>query len=181
MLEVERKFIFKDDAASSMLQHILDKNPIFNHIADYYLSPSTRIREKQVIDAHTNCIMKTEYFLTIKSDGTLERYEFEYKLGEDFKLPLGCLPRPVQKNRFFYKEGELTYEINYFNSDLTYEQGWQLVICEVELDKLTREIPKQSWLGEEITENKMFYGHELSKILNEGKVITQKWKIIKRK
>ena len=99
----------------------------------------------------------TKSFLTIKSrsvDGGLSRYEFEKEITHEeaenlFKL---CKGGMIEKERFFIKSGEHTFEVDEFYGD---NEG--LIMAEVELSSIDEPFIKPDFIGKEVTGDKRFY------------------------
>jgi adenylate cyclase len=148
MIEIERKFLVKDDTfkAAAFTQ---------NRIAQGYLSsvPERTVRVR---------IKGEKGFLTIKgisNESGLSRFEWEKEIPvEEAKklLPL-CEKGVIDKTRFEVKSSNHVYEIDVFYGD---NEG--LIIAEIELDSETETFEKPGWLGEEVTNDKRYYNSYLS-------------------
>ena len=119
--EIERKWLVNS------LEGIELQNP--QNIKDYYFNKYTRLRQ-----------IDNEVLITIKSDGTIERDEFEFtisKAKEKYDLkPVLC------KKRYKYPYKGNTFEINVFD---LYRGKNKLVIAEIELQDKEQviEIPER--------------------------------------
>lgn len=142
-LEIERKFIVSKAKAFKSLA--------FAHqtIKQGYIpcqDATVRIRTKG-----------DKSFLTIKSrsvDGGLSRYEFEKGITHEeaenlFKL---CKGGMIEKERFFIKSGEHTFEVDEFYGD---NEG--LIMAEVELSSIDEPFIKPDFIEKEVTGDKRFY------------------------
>ena len=139
--EIERKWLVNS------LEGIELQNP--QNIKDYYFNKYTRLRQ-----------IDNEVLITIKSDGTIERDEFEFtisKAKEKYDLkPVLC------KKRYKYPYKGNTFEINVFD---IYKGSNKLVIAEIELQDKEQVIEIPEFFGQEITEDVSFYGYNLFQFL----------------
>ena len=149
MLEIERKFLVKNDAFKSEAFRE-------NEIKQGYLS-SNRERAVRVR------IKDDSGFLTIKgkSDDTgTTRFEWEKEINREeaealLKL---CEPGVISKVRFLVKAEQHTFEIDEF-----FEENQGLLLAEIELQSATEDFNKPDWLGEEVTGDPRYYNSQLSK------------------
>lgn len=148
MIEIERKFLVKDDSF---------KTAAFakNHIAQGYLSsaPERTVRVR---------IKGNKGFITIKgasNDAGLSRFEWEKEipLAEAEKLLLLCEKGVIDKTRFEIKLGSHVFEVDEF-----YGENEGLIIAEIELNSETETFEKPNWLGAEVTGNNRYYNSYLS-------------------
>ena len=149
MIEIERKFLvtsnkFKKEAfkSSEIKQGYLNSHP----------ERTTRIRIQDKIA-----------FITIKgksSESGLSRFEWEKEIPVDEAMELLklCEPGAIEKNRYFVKSEEFTFEIDEFFGD---NKG--LVMAEIELNSEKDSFRKPDWLGEEVTGDQRYYNSQLSK------------------
>ncbi|MFV5694332.1 CYTH domain-containing protein [Flavobacterium sp. LB3P122] len=148
MIEIERKFLIKNDSfkTTAFLQ---------NHIAQGYLSsvPERTVRVR----------LKGENgFLTIKgisNESGLSRFEWEKEIPVDEAKELLklCEKGAIDKTRFEVKIGNHVFEIDEF-----YGENEGLTIAEIELSSETETFEKPSWLGAEVTHDKRYYNSYLS-------------------
>jgi adenylate cyclase len=148
MIEIERKFLVKDDSF---------KRDAFteNHIAQGYLSsvPERTVRVR---------IKGNKGFLTIKgisNESGLSRFEWEKEIPveEAKSLLLLCEKGVIDKTRFEVKLGNHVYEIDVFHG-----QNEGLIIAEIELDSENETFEKPNWLSNEVTNDKRYYNSYLS-------------------
>lgn len=148
MIEIERKFLVKDDTF---------KKEAFaqNHIAQGYLSsvPERTVRIR---------IKGNKGFLTIKgisNESGLSRFEWEKEIPVDEakKLLLLCEKGVIDKTRFEVKAGNHVFEIDEFH-----DKNEGLIIAEIELKSETETFNKPNWLAEEVTNDKRYYNSYLS-------------------
>ncbi|MFV5685211.1 CYTH domain-containing protein [Flavobacterium sp. GB2R13] len=148
MIEIERKFLVKDDSF---------KRDAFteNHIAQGYLSsvPERTVRLR---------IKGNKGFLTIKgisNESGLSRFEWEKEIPveEAKNLLLLCEKGVIDKTRFEVKLGNHVYEIDVFHG-----QNEGLIIAEIELGSENETFEKPNWLSNEVTNDKRYYNSYLS-------------------
>ena len=97
-------------------------------------------------------------YITIKSDGTLVRTEYEFEL-RNLKIDI---PFFLEKTRYYsiYKGNYI--EINHFeNIEI---EGKDLFLIEMELDSEDQKIEIPEWFGKEVTNDKRYYGYNLYKL-----------------
>jgi CYTH domain-containing protein len=147
-LEIERKFLVKDD---SYKQLAFD---------------SSRIQQGYICSGHGRTVRvrrrDRSAFLTIKGpslDGGLSRYEFEKEITLDeaehlFKL---CESGVIDKTRYLVKSGRHTFEVDEF-----YGENEGLVMAEVELASPEESYEKPAFIGEEVTGDRRYYNSFLS-------------------
>lgn len=149
MIEIERKFLVKNDSFKSVAF-------TQNHIAQGYLSsvPERTVRVR---------IKGEKGFLTIKgasNDAGLSRFEWEKEISIDEakKLLLLCEQGVIDKTRFEVKCGNHTFEVDEF-----YGANEGLIVAEIELVSETDVFKKPDWIGKEVTGDKRYYNAYLSK------------------
>ena len=143
-LEIERKFLVKDDSYKTLA---------FNHthIAQGYIASAAgrtvRIR-----------IRDDRGYLTIKGpsrEGGLARYEFETEiaLSDARDLMLICEPGVVEKTRWLVRAGDgHVVEVDEFHGN---NDG--LVMAEVELQNADEPFEKPDFIGQEVTGDQRYY------------------------
>jgi adenylate cyclase len=148
MIEIERKFLVKDDSfkAAAFAQ---------NRIAQGYLNltPERTVRVR---------IKNDMGYLTIKgitNETGMSRFEWEKEIpiDEAKSLLLLCENGKIDKIRYEVKAGKHIYEIDEF-----YEENKGLFIAEIELRSETETFDKPRWLGREVTGDKRYYNSYLS-------------------
>jgi adenylate cyclase len=148
MIEIERKFLVKDDSF---------KTAAFakNYIAQGYLSsvPERTVRVR---------IKGDKGFLTIKgasNEAGLSRFEWEKEIpvAEAEALLLLCEKGVIDKTRFEIKQGNHVFEVDEF-----YGENEGLIVAEIELNSETETFEKPNWLGDEVTGNKRYYNSYLN-------------------
>ncbi|HAX14860.1 MAG TPA: adenylate cyclase [Leeuwenhoekiella sp.] len=149
MLEIERKFLVKNDAFKSeaFREHVIKQGYLNSN-------PERAVRVR---------IKDDSGFLTIKgkSDDTgTTRFEWEKEISREeaealLKL---CEPGVISKVRFLVKAGQHTFEVDEF-----FEENQGLLLAEIELQSATEDFNKPDWLGEEVTGDPRYYNSQLSK------------------
>ena len=139
-MEIERKWLVKDFNTD-----ILKELPYYD-IKDYYFNETTRLR-----------IQDKQCYITIKSIGTIEREEYNFLIAQcnyDF-------PYYLEKRRYLYKYKNQPFEINCFKD---------FILVELELNDKEQIIELPEWIGEEVTNNKQYYGYNLFKAFQYNKL-----------
>lgn len=148
MIEIERKFLVKDDSfkAFAFTQ---------NHIAQGYLNsaPERTVRVR---------IKGKKGFLTVKgiSNKTgMSRFEWEKEIPVDEaqQLLLLCEKGAIDKTRFEIKIANHIFEVDEFHGE---NQG--LVVAEIELKSENELFEKPDWLDKEVTGDARYYNSYLS-------------------
>lgn len=146
-LEIERKFLVKDDSYKRLARG------------------SSRIRQGYLSSGKGKTIRvrlrDDKGYLTIKGpslDGGLSRYEFEKEITMDEALSLFrlCEPGIIDKTRYLVESGRHTFEVDEFYGD---NEG--LVMAEVELASPDETYEKPDFIGREVTGDRRFYNSHL--------------------
>ena len=148
-LEIERKFLVKDDSYKQMAFS-------YSRIAQGYIC-SARGRTVRVR------IRDEKGYLTIKGpseEGGLSRYEWEKEipLADAKELMKLCEPGMIDKIRYLVSFGNHTFEVDEFYGD---NEG--LVVAEVELSNENEAFEKPFFIGEEVTGIVKYYNSFLMK------------------
>ena len=148
-LEIERKFLVKDESYKQMAFSS-------SRIAQGYIC-SARGRTVRVR------IRDEKGYLTIKGpseEGGLSRYEWEKEisLAEAKELMKICEPGMIDKMRYLVQSGNHTFEVDEFYGD---NEG--LVVAEVELKHENELFEKPSFIGKEVTGIVKYYNSFLMK------------------
>ena len=148
-LEIERKFLVKDDSYKRMAYHA-------SRIAQGYIC-SERGRTVRVR------ICDDKGFLTIKGPSDkqgLGRYEWEKEilLCEAKELMKLCEPGMIDKTRYLVRSGNHIFEVDEF-----YGENEGLTIAEVELASEDESYEKPDFIGEEVTGDVKYYNSFLMK------------------
>ena len=143
MLEIERKFLVRDDSYKSL-------SFAHSHIVQGYIC-SERGRTVRVR------IRDERAYLTIKGpseNNGLSRYEFEREIPlEDARQMLQfCEPGIIDKTRWLVKSGHHTFEVDEFHGE---NEG--LVVAEVELSSEGETFEKPHFIGKEVTGDRCYY------------------------
>ena len=150
MIEIERKFLVRDDSYKAMAHR------------------SYRIRQGYICSGHGHTVRVRQRdeqgFLTIKGpslDGGLSRYEFEKEITLDEATQLFRLCRNgiIDKTRHLVAmpDGH-TFEVDEFHGD---NEG--LVVAEVELSAPDEHYDRPPFLGEEVTTDRRYTNASLSR------------------
>ena len=146
-LEIERKFLVKDDSY---------KQQAFG---------SSRIKQGYICSGRGRTvrvrIRDSRGYLTIKgpsTNGGLSRYEFEKEITLDEAEQLMKLFEPgiIDKTRFLVKSGDHTFEVDEF-----YGENEGLVMAEVELGAEDESFEKPAFIGQEVTGDRRYYNSHL--------------------
>ncbi len=147
-LEIERKFLLKDDAWRICAHHC-------ERLRQGYLNSETycSVRVRTTDD---------RAWLNIKGVTIgVQRQEFEYEIPLlDAHEMLDTLSRKpvIEKMRYFVNVGRHLWEIDEFESD-----NAGLIVAEIELKHPEEEFDKPGWIGEEVTHDVRYYNTNLSK------------------
>ena len=148
-LEIERKFLVKDDSYKRMAYHA-------SRIAQGYIC-SSRGRTVRVR------IRDDKGYLTIKGPSDqqgLGRYEWEKEipLREAQELMKLCEPGMIDKTRYLVRAGKHVFEVDEF-----YGENEGLTIAEVELESEDESYEKPDFVGDEVTGDVRYYNSFLMK------------------
>lgn len=146
-LEIERKFLVRDDSYKQMAY---DSSRITQGYICSARGRTVRVR----LRGHRG-------YLTIKgpSDAAgMSRYEFEKEITADeaeqlFRL---CEPGVIDKTRWLVRSGSHTFEVDEFYGD---NEG--LVVAEVELQSEDEPFEKPGFIGTEVTGDRRYYNSQL--------------------
>ena len=148
-LEIERKFLVKDDSYKAMAYSA-------SRIAQGYIC-SARGRTVRVR------IRDEKGYLTIKGPADSEglgRYEWEKEIPmqEAQELMRLCEPGMIDKTRYLVKSGKHVFEVDEF-----YGENEGLTVAEVELESADESYEKPDFIGEEVTGDVKYYNSFLMK------------------
>ena len=153
-MEIERKFLINPNDLNRLIFELQNECP--DSISDYYFNDYTRLRK-----------INNDYFITVKSIGTIERQEYEYALKEVPIIP----GRMLSKVRYYYPYKGHKFEINFYN--LYYHTPFsndKLILVEVELKDKDEHVELPDWIGMEVTEDPRFYNRNIFKSFQESLV-----------
>ena len=148
-IEIERKFLVKDDSYKQMAYSS-------SHIVQGYIC-SARGRTVRVR------IRDEKGYLTIKGPADVKglgRYEWEKEipLQEARELIRLCEPGMIDKTRYLVRSGKHIFEVDEF-----YGENEGLVVAEVELAAENELYEKPAFVGEEVTGDVRYYNSFLMK------------------
>jgi adenylate cyclase len=89
----------------------------------------------------------------------ITRAEYEYEIPRkdaEEMLDTFCTGRLIEKTRYLFEQGELTWEIDEFLGD---NRG--LVVAEVELEREDQPVQKPGWVGREVSEDPRYLNANL--------------------
>ncbi|WP_427451670.1 CYTH domain-containing protein [Litorimonas sp. WD9-15] len=143
-IEIERKFLVKNDAWRTGTPTLYVQG---------YLNPdknrTVRVR-----------IAETKAMITVKGITTgPSRAEYEYPIPlEDAQNMLKLCKGPlIEKHRWFYRAGDLTWEIDEF-----FGPNAGLIVAEIELDHEDQNVDLPDWVGREVTDDNRYFNSSLS-------------------
>ena len=148
-LEIERKFLVKDDCYK-------ERAYSSSRITQGYIC-SGRGRTVRVR------IRDDKGYLTIKGPADVKglgRYEWEKEIPllEAQELMKLCEPGMIDKTRYLVRSGKHVFEVDEF-----YGENEGLVVAEVELDSEEEAYEKPDFVGEEVTGDVRYYNSFLMK------------------
>jgi CYTH domain-containing protein len=147
--EIERKFLISSD---DFLKENFEKKYIKQGYLNSDKNRTVRIR-----------IADDTGYITIKgksNEAGTTRFEWEkpISINEAEALLLLCEPTIIEKHRYY-----INYKNHLFEVDVFYGENEDLILAEVELKFENEFFEKPSWLGKEVTGNKIYYNSYLSK------------------
>jgi CYTH domain-containing protein len=144
-IEIERKFLVKDDSWRSLATGTKYRQGYLN-------STKERVVRVRTID--------DKGFLTIKGITTgATRVEYEYEIPDaeaTAMLDELCEKPLIEKNRYKIALGGFTWEVDEFFGE---NQG--LIVAEVELESEDQAFEKPVWIGEEVTGDPKYFNSNL--------------------
>ncbi|WP_436492739.1 CYTH domain-containing protein [Actinokineospora sp. HUAS TT18] len=148
-MEIERKFLVKDDSWQSAVKSR-------RRIVQAYLAIGERaqVRVRSTGD---------QAWVTVKGQAAgVSREEFETEVPVDFvdgvRAAGLCEGEPVEKERHVVDvEGHL------FEVDVFHGANEGLILAELELDAPDAEFPRPGWLGDEVTDDERYRNAYLAK------------------
>ncbi len=147
-IEIERKFLIKDDAWRALAKGTQYRQGYLN---------STKERTVRVRT------INDKGFLTIKgisTGATRAEYEYEIPHAETVAMLDELCEKPlIEKNRYKIAFEGLIWEIDEFFGE---NQG--LIVAEVELESEDQQFEKPEWVGDEVTGDPKYFNSNL--ILN---------------
>lgn len=153
-MEIERKFLVKENIVEALYQ----TSP--SRIEQMYLSyePEIRIRKVEKTKKDSE---ETKYYLTVKSEGTDAREEFETEISQNtyHELLYKAISKKIMKLRYQYDIGNgLTAEVDVYDN-------FDFSTVEVEFNTIEQAMNflPPVWFGEEVTQNKHYKNKALAK------------------
>ena len=145
-LEIERKFMVLNNDFKSESYKVIDIKQ------GYIFSDKNKVLRVRIASNHSK--------IAIKFGEDIIRHEYEYDIpvNDAESLLKICQGHVITKKRYLIKNDELTWEVDEF---LDHNKG--LVVAEIELKDENEKFFKPDWIGEEVSYDKRFYNHYLSK------------------
>ncbi|MDH5766505.1 MAG: CYTH domain-containing protein [Gammaproteobacteria bacterium] len=147
-VEIERKFLIKNDNWKSSVRHS-------THIRQGYLAPLSKSSVRVRIEGKSAN-------LNIKSATLgIRRTEYEYDIPVDDAVEMLdelCQEPQINKTRHRVDIGSHTWEIDEF-----YDDNKGLLVAEIELQSEDELFEQPDWLGEEVTQDPRYYNVNLIK------------------
>lgn len=147
MLEIERKFLLKNDDYKKLSEGVLIKQ-------GYICSENDRVVRIRIYGEKS--------FLTIKNATIgFSRDEFEYEIPlTDAEKMLSCVCQHPIIEKLRYK---VNYEGFVWEIDEFFGENEGLVVAEIELEKENQTFPKPTWIAQEVTNDVRYYNANLFK------------------
>ncbi|TAM11299.1 MAG: CYTH domain-containing protein [Nevskiaceae bacterium] len=147
-VEIERKFLMKDDGWRAVVQH--SRRMVQGYLAGPGGKASMRVR-----------ISGTEARFNIKAavvGAVRAEYDWPVPLAEAAEILATLAVGRVEKTRHYAAAGNgRTWEIDEFDGD-----NAGLVVAEIELGSLDEAFERPAWLGREVTDDARYYNHALA-------------------
>ena len=147
-IEIERKFLVKDQVWRNLTKEV-------KFIKQGYLSSC----ESRVVRIRT---VDDKAFITVKGLATENsRKEFEYELpftDANIMLEELCEKPLIEKNRHKIEAVDFIWEVDEF-----FAENKGLIVAEVELDSIDKEIIIPPWIGEEVSKDWKYSNSNLLK------------------
>ena len=156
--EVERKFLL------STLPSFLDGQS-FKSIRQGYIAVEAGGNEVRVR------AKGKEYWLTVKSSGTLHRTEVELPISKEDFVQLWSLTgkRQIEKHRYEIEQDGKMIEVDVFKGNLN-----GLILAEIEFETIEEATAFQpfTWLTKEVTQHQEFKNRNLANLDNYQSILT---------
>ena len=145
-IEIEKKFLIADDSFKKL------SHTSIGITQGYIFSSKNKVLRVRL----TPDVSK----IAIKSGRDIVRKEYEYIIPhEDAKQMLTlCENYLIRKTRYLVDFKGFTWEIDVFHND---NKG--LIVAEIELESKNQDFEKPNWIGDEVSNDKRYYNHYLSK------------------
>ena len=152
-IEIERKFLVRDDAWRAQQSHA-------RRMLQGYLVDASLVAAREGV----RCSMRVrvagdEAWLNIKSaDLGVARIEYDYPIPVDDanRMLRDFCDGVVDKTRHYVPVDGMLFEVDEFHGD-----NAGLVVAELELDAVDREFPRPPWLGKEVSGALRYYNLNL--------------------
>ena len=145
-LEIERKFMVLNHDFKSDSYEVIDIKQ------GYIFSDDNKVLRVRIASNHSKIAIK------FGEDIVRHEYEYEVPLKDAENLLKICQGYIITKKRYLIKNDGLIWEVDEFLDD---NKG--LVVAEIELRDENENFFKPNWIGEEVSYDKRFYNHYLSR------------------
>ncbi|MBI89810.1 MAG: adenylate cyclase [Candidatus Marinimicrobia bacterium] len=145
-LEIERKFMVLNHDFKSDSYEVIDIKQ------GYIFSDDNKVLRVRIASNHSKIAIK------FGEDIVRHEYEYEVPLKDAENLLKICQGHIITKKRYLIKNDGLIWEVDEFLDD---NKG--LVVAEIELRDENENFFKPNWIGEEVSYDKRFYNHYLSR------------------
>lgn len=144
-MEIERKFLLEQSIDLSKFES--------KEIEQFYINFNPEVRIRKISNDH---------FLTIKSDGDLEREEIELTIAKEEykKLKTLASTSSIKKTRYYISNGDFIYELDVYHNGL---EGLFTVEVEFSSKRESKKFIAPNWFGKEITDIKKYKNKNLAK------------------
>ena len=145
-LEIERKFTVLNDSFK------VDAYDVIHIKQGYIFSEDNKTLRVRITQNYSKIAIKFGH------DITRNEYEYDIPVSDAENLIKVCKGHIIDKKRYLVKNGDLIWEIDEFFQD---NKG--LIVAEIELEHENQDFFKPDWIGEEVSYDKKYYNHYLSK------------------
>lgn len=145
-IEIERKFLLKDDSYQGLVKGIKCRQGYI------YSDQKTTVRVRT---------MDNLGYLTIKgATNTIAKLEYEYEIPiEEAQelLDTLCQKPLIEKTRYKIPFEGFIWEVDHF-----FGENEGLIVAEIELESENQPFTKPSWIGKEVTGDSKYYNASLA-------------------
>ena len=146
-LEIERKFMVLNNDFK------LDTHKIIDIKQGYIFSNQNKVLRVRITSDYSKIAIKFG-----EDDIVRHEYEYEIPINDAKRLLKVCKGYLIEKKRYLIRNENLTWEVDEFLG-----QNKGLIIAEIELKNKKQNFFKPDWIGKEVSHDKRFYNHFLSK------------------
>ena len=145
-IEIEKKFLVLNNSFKKLSYSRIDI------IQGYIFSSKNKVLRIRLTPETSKIAIKSG------NNITREEYEYEVPYKDSKQLLLLCDGYKIEKKRYLVKFKGFIWEVDVF---LKENKG--LVVAEIELNDENQDFIKPNWIGSEISLDKKYYNHYLSK------------------